>query len=157
MYGRRPLTRLESALYAGIAAILVGVFCRQMLYYMEVAERIAMEATVNQLISAINTRLAYEVMRGEVGNVPAWVRRNPFELARASPANFRGELGASPPGALERGFWAFESSRAELVYFPRLHLDLQTDDPDAALRFKAVVPPDAMGYRLVLTSPYRWE
>jgi len=60
------------------------VLAQRLLEVMEVAERTAMQATVAQLNAAITTRLAYEVMRGEVGNVQAWTRRNPFELARVS-------------------------------------------------------------------------
>jgi hypothetical protein len=157
IYGRRPLTRLEAALYAGIVAILIAVFASQLLDYMEIAERSAMQATIGNLIAAINTRLAYGVMRGEVVNVSAWARRNPFELAKVSPSNFTGEVDVSTLGSLERGRWAYDVSRAELVYLPRLRRSLETSDPDGILRFRAVVDPRGFGYALVPTPVYRWN
>ena len=157
IYGHRPLTRLEAALYGGIAAVLIAVMAHRLLDVMELAERSAMQATVNQVNAAVTTRLAYEVMRGEVRNVPAWARRNPFELARMSPSNFLGEVESTKPGSLERGSWAFDPSRAELVYLPRLRTGLHTTDPEGALRFRSIVSPNGMGYMLVPASPYRWE
>jgi hypothetical protein len=157
IYGRRPLTRLEAALYAGIAAILIAVFASQLFDYMEIAERSAMQATISNLIAAINTRLAYDVMRGETGNVAAWARRNPFELAKVSSTNFSGEVDASTLGSLERGRWAYDVSRAELVYLPRLRRGLETSDPDGILRFRAVIDPRGFGYSLVPTPVYRWN
>lgn len=152
LYWARPLTRLEAVLYGSIAAILVAFLAEQLLDAMEVAERTAMQATVAQLNSAISARLAYEVMRGEVGDVQAWTRRNPFELARARQGNFVGEVAALAPGS-----WAFDSDRAELVYSPRVHLGLHTADPEGLLRFRGVASYNGMGYMLVPTSPYRWE
>lgn len=152
LFWARPLTRLEAALYGSIAAILVAVLAQQLLDAMEVAERTAMQATVAQLNAAISARLAYEVMRGEVGDVQAWTRRNPFELARARQANFVGDV-----ASLERGSWAFDAERAELVYSPRLHLGLHTADPEGLLRFHGVAAYNGMGYVLVPTTPYRWQ
>ena len=157
IYGRRPASKLEAALYGGIAAILIAVFASQLLDYMEIAERSAMQATLGNLVAAINTRLAYEVMRGEIGNVSGWPRRSPFELARASAGNFAGERDTLGPDALVRGTWAFDAVRGELVYQPRLRRGLETSDPEGALRFRAVVDPRGFGYRLVPTSPYRWN
>lgn len=157
IYGQRSATKLEAALYGGIAAILIAVFANELLDYMEIAERCAMQATLGNLVAAINTRLAYEVMRGEIGNVSAWPRRNPFELARASVGNFSGEMDTLAQGALVRGRWAFDANRAELVYLPRLRRSLETGDPEGALRFRAVVSPAGFGYRLEPASPYRWN
>jgi hypothetical protein len=157
IYGARPLTRLEAALYGGIAAVLIGLLAGRLLDAMEVAERTTMQATVARLNAAITTRLAYEVMRGEVGNVQAWTRRNPFDLARMSPGNFSGAFDAPVPGELERGSWAFDVARAELIYSPRLRTGLQTSDPDGFVRFHGVAAANGMGYTLVPATPYRWE
>jgi hypothetical protein len=157
IYGARRLTRLEAALYGAIAAVLIGLLAGLLLDAIETAERTAMQATVARLNAAITTRLAYEVMRGEVGNVQAWTRRNPFELARMSLGNFAGAFEAPVPVSLERGFWAFDVGRAELVYAPRLRTGLQTSDPDGFLRFHGVAAPNGMGYALLPTAPYRWD
>jgi hypothetical protein len=155
IYGRRPLTRLEAALYGGIAAILITFLAYRLLDVMERAERWSMEATILQLNAAVTTRLAYEAMQGAVSTAPEWVRRNPFELAKMSAPNFAGEVESS--GSLERGTWAYDPTRAELIYLPRLRSGLHTSDPDGAVRFRAVVKQGGFGYMLVPTSPYMWE
>ena len=157
IYGARRLTRLEAALYGGIAAVLIGLLAERLLDAMEIAERTTMQATVARLNAAITTRLAYEVMRGEVGDVQAWTRRNPFDLAHVSPQNFAGAFDAPVPGTLQRGSWAFDVARAELVYSPRLRIGLQTSDPDGFLRFHGVAGANGMSYSLVPATPYRWE
>lgn len=157
VYWRRPLTRLEAALYGGIAAVLIAVLAERLLDYMELAERAAVEATVSQVMSAVNARLAYDMARGERSPVEAWTRRNPFELARMAPGNFVGEIDSSQAADLARGTWAFDRERAELVYLPRLRLGLLTADPHGALRFRALVPPGRLGYSLVPALPYRWD
>jgi hypothetical protein len=157
IYGLRRASKLEAALYGGIAGIFIAVFASELLDYMEIAERAAMQATLGNLVAAINTRLAYEVMRGEIGNVSSLQRRNPFELAKASVGNFSGEMDTLVRGALVRGTWAFDANRGELVYLPRLRRGLETSDPEGALRFRAVVDPRGFGYRLEPASPYRWD
>jgi len=155
MYGARPLTRLEAALYGSIAAILIAVLAQQLIEVMEVAERTSMQVTVAQLNAAIATRLAYEVMRGEVGNVQAWTQQNPFELARMKHARFAGEF--QSVADLDRGTWTFDPVRAELIYAPRLRTGLHTADPDGVLRFRGIASPNGMGYALVPTPPFRWD
>ena len=154
IYGRRPLTRLEAGIYGVLAAILLTVVALRLLNQMEVAERAAMEATIMQLMSAGATRLAYGTLRGEAQDLAG---RNPFELAGISPRNFSGVIDPLQPKALERGFWAFDPDRRELIYLPRLHSTLETSDPEGALRFRVEVSAREMRYKLVPTSPYRWD
>ena len=75
--------------------------------------------------------------------------------ARMAPANLHGEIGGSSLAGLERGYWAFDRSRRELVYLPRLHRGLQTDDPDGAIRFR-LIPGPGTTYMLVPASKYSW-
>jgi len=155
IYGRRPLTRLEAGIYGAIVAIFVTVFATRMLAYMEAAERATMEATVTRLMSAAGVRRAYGVLRGQADDAAGWTKRNPFELAGFPPPNFSGEIDPLQPKPLERGSWAFDPARGELIYLPRLHSGLETSDPDGALRFRVEI--SGMRYMLVPTPPYRWQ
>lgn len=152
MYGRRPLTKLEAGLFAGLVGIFIAVFARQALEYMELAERATMEATLMNAVSAINVRLVEDTLTRRRDDSD-WTRRNPFELARMAPANFAREPDASPPAT---GSWRFDRERAELVYTPRLHFRLQTSDGQATLRFHLLALPTG-SYGLVPVAPFRWE
>jgi hypothetical protein len=143
MYWRRPLTRLEAALYGALLAVFVGVFARYMIGYMEAAERSAMQATLINTTAAINVRRF-------LGPID-WSRRNPFELAGATPPNFAKD---ADPARAESGQWAFDAEQGELVYLPRLRFTLQTSDGQAALRFRLIQGPK--GYSLEPKAPFVW-
>jgi hypothetical protein len=134
VYWRRRLGRLEIALYTAIVAIAAAVFIERLLYHLELAERSAMDLTVSRLNSAINTRLAYDLLSGRSIDAPAALERNPFQLAGMSPTNFHGEVDHPYLPGLERGSWVFDRSRKDLIYLPRLRRGLRSDDPDEAIR-----------------------
>ena len=157
LYGRRPLTRLESGLYAGIAAILIAIFAAYVLDFMDTAERVGMELTLSYVISGANTRVAYDMLLGKTPAGLAATRTNPFELARMTPGNFLGSGDSSNIGSLERGSWFYDVTREELVYLPRLRRGLETAAPDNALRWRFARRNDGPGYVLTLTTPYRWQ
>jgi hypothetical protein len=152
MYGRRPLTKLEAGLFAGFVGILLTVFARQALDYMELAERAAMEATLVNAVTAINLRLVEDTLNRRKDDSD-WTRRNPFELARMAPANLATKSNDSTSAS---GYWRYDSTTAELVYTPRLHFRLQTSNGQASLRFRLIARPVG-GYNLVPISPYRWD
>ena len=156
MYWRRRLTRLEVAIYAAVAALVLAVFLERLLYYMELAERTVMEVTVSNVNSALNVRRAYEMLAGRAANDPSAPLRNPFELAGMSPANFHGEIDSPSLASLERGHWVFDRIRRELIYLPRLRRGLTTADPDSAIRFRLEPRGNAISM-LVPTSEYTWN
>ena len=150
VYGGRPLTRLELALAALLLGIALAGFLREAQRLMEDAERTAMHATLNHAVAAINARLAHEVLRGEVGDLAQWMRRDPFELAR---------MERTSPGVVSgtTGTWRYDAVRHELVYRPRHASRLRTQEPDGTIRFKPRLAQPALGYMLVHTSKYVWE
>jgi hypothetical protein len=157
MFWRRRLTRLESAIYVCIVAGLIAVFADRALAYMELAEKLAMDATLITLRSGINARVAAEMLRGLAPVAAAWAGRNPFELAGATPPSFAAEAGADDLSSLERPAWTFDARRGEAVYLPRLRRTLVTADGTDALRFRLVGQLGSLGYQLVSTSGYEWE
>lgn len=157
MFGRRALTRLELALYAVIVGIAVTVFLDRLFYVMELAERSAMEQTVSRVNTAINVRLAYEMLNGRLINVPAALERNPFELAKTVPPNFAGEVDAPDLARIERASWIYDRTSHELVYLPRLRRGLDTPDSSNAIRFRLVAGRGGARYMLVPASKYTWE
>ena len=136
---RRPLTRLELGLAATIVGVALVVFADRALDVMELAERTAMEATLSNVTSAVNTRLALEVMKNN--KLPDWQQRNPFDLA-----------GVAAPSES----WTFDAEQMELVYRPSLRRHLHTDDPGSALRFRLTPRRTGLGYLLVPAAGFQW-
>ena len=156
MYGRRPLTRLEATLYSILGALFLAIFAERLLAYMELAEKVAMEATVNTLTTAINARVALEMIHGAAPPRGRWTGRNPFEIAGANSGTAR-PLGMQAVASLDRPSWTYDVERGEVIYLPRLYRGLRTQDADGALRFRLIPHTAGLGYKLVSTSGYEWE
>ena len=158
MYERRRLTRLEIGIYAVGCAFLLAIFANALLDYMELAENTAVHITLQSVTSAIDMRLAADLIRGRPIARGSWSGRNPFEIAGgSSPPSFSGELGDRSLAALERPAWTFDARSGELIYLPRLRRGLSTNDPDGVLRFRLLPRPGGPGYMLVSTSHYEWR
>ena len=156
MHWRRNLTRLEIGIYAAVVGVVLAVFLERVLYYMELAERTAMEVTVSNVNSAINIRRAFGMLAPRGTKDPSAPPRNPFALAEMSPANFIGEVDLPDLANLERGQWVFDRTRRELIYLPRLRRGLDTADPDGAIRFKLEPRGNTVSV-LVPTLEYVWN
>ena len=158
MFGRRPLTRLEIGLYVAIVGIAATLLLDRLLDAMEIAERSAMEQTIVQVNSALNVRLTYQMLEGKLINVPEALKRNPFELAKATPPNYRGEVEGAQRTSVESGGWVYDRSRAELIYLPRLKRHLVTSDGTGTVRFKlSSRTGGGTRYALVVAYRYDWE
>lgn len=156
IYWRRRLTRLEVALYAAVAAALVTVFLERALLTMEVAERTAMEMTVNNVNSALNVQIAVAMLQGHPVDRRQILQRNPFEVARMNVPNAHPDITLTDDlSGLERGYWVFDRSRKELIYLPQLHRGLHTNDPQAAIRFH-LEAGQGLSFVLAPIDRYRW-
>jgi hypothetical protein len=154
IYGLRPLSRLEAAIYGLIVALLVALLAERLLDYMEIAERAAVEQTVLRVNSGLNLRLAHALIQGRRPELPA--NQDPFTLAGVVSPNF---LGAQdfPDLQGETRAWVYDRLRQELIYVPRLKAGLRTDDPDGVLRFRVAADPAGGAYSLVPVTRYAWN
>ena len=153
VYWQRRLTRLEAGLLCGVCAVIIALFLERTLSYMELAERTAMEVTVQHVNAALQIQRAAELLEGR--KPPTKVAPHPFELARVRVINVHPDL-ADPNrlAELERGFWVFERAGGELIYLPQHHRRLQSED--GVVRFRLERAPGAP-YVLVPTAKYFWE
>lgn len=145
MYWRRKLTRLELSLYVIIVSIVIGVFLERALYYMELSERAAVEATIVNANSAIAVHAAQALLTGMVLKPGL----NPFDLM-TPPANYLGEVAHPSLESMPLGSWAFDSSARQLVYRARFRRFLDTD----TLRFE--VRRGAISLKLAPANRFEW-
>ena len=157
MYGSRPLSRLESAIYVIVVSVIVVAMLDRMLAYFEVAERAAVEATLLRTQSALHTRLAYDLLRGKASDLDAWAARNPFEVAHVTLGNFAGERDPVDPRPLESGEWVYDRTTRQLVYLPRFSRALTIEGGGTALRFRLSVGGPGGLPQLLPVAAYRWE
>ena len=153
VYWQRPLTRLESGLVVIVCAIIIALFLERTLAYMELAERTAMEVTVQHVNAALQVQRAAEMLQGR--GAASKAQPHPFALARVRVAKVHPDL-VDPKrlGELERGYWVFERSGAQLIYLPQFTRGLQSED--GVVRFRLVRAVDAP-YVLVPAATYSWD
>ena len=106
MYWRRRLTRLETALYAAVAAILVGVFLERSFYFMALAERSAMDVTVQRINTGLRLRRATELIAGTAPTA-------------APPDDLFAFAYVTPPSSAHPPAWQYDPAGGVLVYTPR--------------------------------------
>jgi hypothetical protein len=151
LYWNRRLTRLESGLVCAVCAVIIALFLERTLSYMELAERTAMEVTVQHVNAALQIQRAAELLQGRASSNS----QNPFELARMRVPRVHPDLNDPKRLAeLERGYWVFERSGAQLIYLPQLHRRLQSDD--GLVRFRLERARGAP-YSLVPAVEYSWD
>jgi hypothetical protein len=137
---RRPLTRLELGVVAAGLGIATVIFADRALDVMELAERTAMEATLSNVTSAVNARIAYRVLNGEPAS--GWEEVNPLDVA-----------GVPSPSQN----WSYDADQKELVYHPSLRRHLHTDEPGGPLRFRLIPRRAGLGYQFVPVAGYQWR
>lgn len=159
MYGRRPLTQLESAVYVVIVAVLMVTLVDRMLDMFEEAEHAMVQSTLASLYSGINMRMAQAIVQGDPVDSVEWSRRDPVELARMRLPGFLGSLKRPDLDVVDRGTWFFDPELRELIYLPRHTRTLQLAEGERALRFRMqdAGTPGAIGFRLIPVQPYRWS
>ena len=139
---RRPLHRLESALYIAIFGVLAAVLLDRLLTMSEYAERAAMQSTLARLQAGMYLRLAESVVMHRTADVRGWDKRNPFELAKDRPGNYLGERANPHPADLAPGYWFFDTVSKEVVYVPSQYRLVERPRGD----------PPALRYRLLLSE-----
>jgi hypothetical protein len=151
VYWNRRLTRLESGLVVAVCAVIIALFLERTLSYMELAERTAMEVTVQHVNAALQIQRAAELLQGRSSSAS----QNPFELARMRVPRVHPDLNdPNRLAELERGYWVFERSGAQLIYLPQFHRRLQSDDGVVRFHLKRVHgSPDT----LVPAADYSWD
>jgi|CXWL01.1.fsa_nt_gi hypothetical protein len=152
------MSMLQAALYIALVSAMALVLLDRSQTYFAIAERAAVDATLNSTRSALQIRLAYDRLRGVLSHERQWDGGNPFTLGRMKVENYAGELDG--PGALaglRAGAWAFDGRNGELVYRPNHSRGLSMGDGTNVLRFRLTVPGPGALPRLDPVVSYAWE
>lgn len=141
-------------MYACVAAVLIAVFLERATHYLELAERTAVEVTVQRVNTGLRLKLATDIIAGRRPG-EGISQTNPFALADvAPPPTFRGD--AQGANAIEAGTWVFDRVSRELVYRPRHRRGLITQHVDGSIRFR-VMPHPHGHWALTPTNAYQWD
>ncbi len=168
---KRDLSRLELAVTAAVAAVVVGILLTKLSGLMVEVERAAFTVRLNNLRSALMMEIASR-MTGEARDSIAQLDgQNPMAILGLDPADYLGALNEVDPASIQRGAWYFDVREGVLVYRVKNDKYFETDLPGAkrarfAIRLdfvdvnaNGVYDPASdrvYGARLRPIEPYAW-
>jgi general secretion pathway protein G len=170
MSKQRGFTLLELVVVITIISLLMALFLDRAFFYMEQAEKTAMEEVAGSIQSALTMQYGQVLTRGKPSDVPALARDNPMNWMQKRPRNYAGEFFDPAPLAVESGNWMFDLKTHEMIYVLR-NADHFKPGKDGKkwIRFHVVVnyevsrlpslknaPPELTGIVFEPVGPYSW-
>ena len=163
---QRGASMLEFAIVVLVAGIVAVVFLDRVSFYLEQAEKAAMQRTAADLTWALRIRVAELMLANNAGAIGQLEGANPVEALDFQLANYFGEGGTRDEAGVPPGRWFFNRESRELVYFPNYDSAF-TRAAGARARVSwriAVVrdvarpgaSPKPSWARFDLVRPYRW-
>lgn len=166
----RGFTLIELVITITIIVLLMGLFLNRALFYMEQAEKTAMEQVAGAIQSALTLQYGQILTRGKPSDVAALAQDNPMNWLQKKPRNYSGEFYELTPLAVESGNWVFDLKSRELVYVLRNANNFKPGkDGKKWIRFHVAVnheasrlpslqnePPGLTGIVFEPVEPYSW-
>jgi prepilin-type N-terminal cleavage/methylation domain-containing protein len=156
-------TLFELVVVLCILAILAEVLLQRISGTAAIAEKVAMENTVNQINTALLFEFANNVIRNTREKIPAMTEKNPMEWLAQYPSNYVGGFAVSPSTADTQGYWFYDTTEHLLVYTVRRGDDFQPDSEGLKrVRYKVKILYDSeeskgmVGVVLSPVEPYKW-
>ncbi|HEU0188720.1 MAG TPA: prepilin-type N-terminal cleavage/methylation domain-containing protein [Gallionella sp.] len=166
----RGFTLLELIVVIIIIVTLMGLFMNRALFYMEQAEKVAMEGVAGAIQSSLTMQYGQILTRGKSSDVAVLVQNNPMNWLQKKPRNYAGEFYGPTPLSVEPGNWMFDLKSRDLVYVVRnANYFKPGKDGQKWIRFHIAVshetsrppsmqnaPPELTGILFEPTEPYSW-
>lgn len=115
----RGFTLIELIVVIIIVVVMAGLFLDRMLFYVEQAEKTAMETVAGTIQSALTLQYGQILTRGKPSDVAALAQENPMNWLQKKPRNYAGEFYDPTPLSVASGNWMFDLKTRNLVYVVR--------------------------------------
>ena len=167
---QRGFTLIELVIVVTLIVVLMALFFNRALFYMEQAEKTAMEQVAGSIQSALTLQYGQILTRGKPSDVAALAQDNPMNWLQKKPRNYSGEFFDPSPLAVESGNWVFDLKSRELVYVVRTANYFKPGkDGKNWIRFHVAInhgksrlpslqnaPPELTGIVFEPVEPYSW-
>ena len=128
---------LELVLLLCVAAVLVTLMGRGLLYYEERAERAAVELLLEQMRKGLQIQMTELIFSNRQAQVADLEKTNPMKWLESLPANYAGDYPVKP----RLGKWYYEPQQHQIVYVADNNAYLKASEATLKeLRFAVVVP-----------------
>lgn len=112
----RGFTLIELVVVTSVVAVTAGVLLERILYYQEMAERVAMQQTVRALRISLQLQVANLIVKNRVDELPRLAAQNPMKWLAQPPDNYAGEFVSIEKGNVVSGHWYFNPESKNLIY-----------------------------------------
>ena len=167
---QRGFTLIELIVVITIVVVMAGLFLDRMLFYIEQAEKTAMETVAGTIQSALTMQYGQILTRGKSSDVAMLVYDNPMTWLQKKPRNYAGEFYDPTPLSVEPGNWMFDFKTRDLIYVLRnTNYFKPGKDGKKWIRFYIAVnhevsrlpslqdtPPELTGILFEPVEPYSW-
>ena len=166
----KGFTLLELIVVITVIVVLMGLFLNRALFYMEQAEKTAMEEVAGTIQSALTMQYGQILTRGKSSDVAALAQDNPMNWLQKRPRNYAGEFYDPTPLTVESDNWVFDLKSRDLIYLVR-NADHFKPGKDGKkwIRFHIAInytasrlpslknaPPELTGLVFEPVEPYSW-
>ena len=114
--GQRGASLLEFAICTVVFAVLTGLLLERMLRYRADAEREGVVRQVENMRSALLSRMLQAEISGDRTQLRALVGSNPVALLQRNPVSYLGEFDNAAVVKIPPGSWYFDRKQRKLVY-----------------------------------------
>ncbi|UCH48392.1 MAG: hypothetical protein JSU95_00800 [Betaproteobacteria bacterium] len=164
-YWHAGASLVEFAVAAIVLAVLAAVFLLRLLDAQEYAEKVAMEATVENMRAGLRAQIGALLIADRTSEIVALVENNPVQWLDVPPEGYLGEY-PGQPSADTNGAWYFDSVLGELVYTANLRRHFVPSSTSGyTVRIKVLPISDAttsrspnepVWVRLAVLNDYSW-
>ena len=164
-YWHAGASLVEFAVAATVLAVLASVFLLRLLDAQEYAEKIAMEATVENMRAGLRAQVGALLIADRTSEIVSLVADNPVQWLDDAPEGYLGEY-PGQPSADTSGTWYFDTAQGELVYTANLRRHfVPSSSSGYTVRLKvlpisysatAKSPNEPVWVRLALVNEYSW-
>jgi hypothetical protein len=127
---QRGASLFEVAICAIVFAVLTGLLLERVLRYRADAEREGVVRQVENLRSALLSRVLQAEISGDKTQLRALVGSNPVALLVHAPVGYRGEFDNPAVGKIPPGSWYFDRKQRKLVYVFTRNKSFRTGTPE---------------------------
>lgn len=116
---KRPapgFTLIELIVVVCAVALLSGVLLNRVLFYQEMAEKVAMQQTLTAIRTSLYLQSLNLIAKKRAAELPQFAEQNPMDWLAEKPENYAGDLVSMGKENVASGHWYFDSMGKKLVY-----------------------------------------
>lgn len=123
--GEHGFSLLELGVAITMICVFAGVLLQRLLFYEAYSERVYFDLTVRQMQSALRMRVAQLMISKQPVDYVKIAAENPMDWLEKKPSGYVESLNGDDAENLKDGEWAFDKTRHDIIYRPRLDWDFE--------------------------------